>query len=345
MEKRNGNISNIRYEGYQELPLPEKKLAKVLPWIRKKLGDILFIRKVYSRVASESSVFFTCLSTTSLYYANYKARRGNKEVFFVLHGEVEFLFKKELRLADKIKGKLYRRLLSKLGKRTKVIVLSEIVKEALVKDNLVRPEQIVTIEHPLVGQVPERHPLNVDKLIFGHLGVAMSKKGSSCFFEMAARLSQAAALGRAEFHLVGRVEDGFIVEQNTPVKILSKNNKSIEELDYANFIRDVDYAVFTFDSDNYVFRVSGSLMDALFYGKPIIAFKQPYFQYLFDKGGNIGFLCEGPEEMKVLLERLINKDEELIAQYKEQAKNVHLLLERFLIKNVENQLHKQLSDN
>lgn len=340
VSSNNAGIDNLSYRSFEEAPLPESKVKKILPWIRKKIGDLLFIKRLYLETKDSAQlVFFTCLSTTSLYYAGYKFRNKKVKVVFVLHGEVEFIFKKDAGVINRIKGRIYRAMLEKMGANGKCIALNAIVSAKLLERNIITADKIITIEHPIVERTILPHALNHDKLIFGHIGSAMKKKNSGLFFSLANFFHSAENVG---FHLVGKVDQDLLQDLNDNVSVLSENNISISQSEYENYIHELDYAVFTFDDNNYVLRVSGALMDAVLYQKPIIALKQEYISYLFETGGNIGFLCEDIDEMKQLMAKLIKKEETLISQYMLQQNNLGRLKEQFSIGSIEQHLAMQL---
>jgi len=343
VEKNNASIDNLGYQPYEEAPLPQQKLKKIIPWIKKKIGDILFINRFYSNTKKEASdVFFTCLSTTSLYFAGYRFRESKAKVYFILHGEVEFVFDGKFGVIDRIKGKIYKRMLKNMHDNMHCIVLSEMVKARLIQESIVGEDKIITIEHPIITKEILYEGLNSDTVIFSHIGSAMNKKRSELFFELAGKFQAALAAKKTAFNLIGKFHYDFFVDNMNGVTVVSENNRSVSQHDYEQFIQQSDYAVFTFDSDNYVFRVSGALMDAVLFRKPIIALKQDYIEYLFREGGNIGFLCESLGEMIVLIDRLIKRDPVLLSQYSAQQHNLGILMDRFSIESVGKQLNRQL---
>lgn len=339
IENKNEQIANLRYEPYLESPLPDGKLKKVIPWIRKKIGDLIFIKKTYEKKLPDAySIFFTCLSTTSLLYAGYKARHLKVPVYFFMHGELEFVFTNKISFVNKLKGTIYKVFLKSLGSTSKVIVLSNIIKNDLIKSSYLPAEKIITIEHPIIPVNYCDKPLNNNKIIFGHIGIAMKKKSSEHFFELAAKNLKSIADTQAEFQLIGKIEHGLSLQNNTGVVIVSENNSLITQQEYEQYIANIDYAIFTFNEENYVYRVSGSVMDAIAFAKPIVALKQSYFNYLFETAGNIGFLCNDTAELDILVKRLISKDKYLLHQYIHQQENLKLLGRSLTVDEIKNKL-------
>lgn len=340
----NKSIGNLSYRSFDEAPLPESSIKKIIPWIKKKTGDLLFIKRFYKQlnINEPTVVFFTCLSASSLLYASYKSRQKNVNAIFILHGEVEFMFKTDIRLADRIKGMLYRATLRNIDRSARCIVLADMIKTKLCEKGLIQASNVIAIEHPIIKKEISYTSLGAGPVVFGHIGIAMEKKNSAAFFALASSLEEEIQKGNTAFHLIGKAEPSMVAAFNKNVLVLSANNKSIAQNDYQRFIEETDYAVFTFDNRNYVFRVSGSLMDAIFYRRPIIALRQDYINYLFETGGNIGFLCNDMTEMQDIMRRLIKREDALISQYALQQENLGLLMKKFSDEGVKEQLTKQL---
>jgi glycosyltransferase involved in cell wall biosynthesis len=77
---------------------------------------------------------------------------------------------------------------------------------------------------------------------------------------------------------------------------------SPEELDA--YINMMDFCVFLYPSNYYLFTASGSLLEALAHLKPVVALRNPYFDYVFGKMGNIGYLCDSVDEMADVIKEL-----------------------------------------
>jgi hypothetical protein len=335
LQDKNRGIPNLDYVRYTETPLPAGRLNKVVPWIKKKLKDIGFISHSYKEYIKHADlVVFTCLSTSTLLFAGWKAMKVKIPVYFFLHGEIEYLFQKDLGLASRLRSKLYKIFLRKLSPNCKVLVLSDIVKHKLIEDQYVVPERIFTIDHPVIPVNYQTKGVSSEKIIFGHIGLALLKKSSDLFFQLASRHRTAINTGKVEFQLVGRIEHDLVVEDSGLVKLLAKDNQSLNQSEYEQHLLAMDYAIFTFNNNNYVYRTSGSVIDAITFNKPIIALKHRYFNYLFEVAGNIGFLCNDIDELDMLLTKIIEKDPELLGQYNVQVQNMNRLSKTYAVDEI-----------
>ncbi|MBV7529001.1 hypothetical protein [Chitinophaga sp. sic0106] len=340
---KNSDIQNLIFEPFEEDPLPGGKLTKLLPWGKKKIGDWMFISKYIKRAnASDQNILiFTCLSASSLLYSAMKVRRKKFRSYFVLHGELEFIFQHGLPLKNKLKGWLYKQMLKSLGEQTSCIVLSDIIKRNLVASGLVKAENVIAVDHPVITRTVKYASKPKDPVVFGHLGIAMRKKRSEVFMELAQYFGQALEKPQPIFRLIGKMEPGF-TSLSGNVEVIANNNQIISQQEYEKNIDDVDYAIFSFDNENYVYRVSGSLMDAICHGKPIICLKQVYINYLFEIAGNIGFLCENVEEMKDIIGRISRREMDVLEVYGEQQANLEKLMLRFSVDEICKQLEAQI---
>lgn len=341
-EKLGGDAQKISFQTYKELTLPNNGLKKIFPWLRKKIKDLYFIRSIFKKIEdSADSIFFTTLSITSMFYANLLAKGANISIYFIIHGEVEFLFNSQLRKFDRVKKFIYLKFIQHLSPNVKLIVLSELVKESLINTGFVAKEKILLMRHPIMNRTDEGVRLN-DKIIFGHIGTAMKKKSSELFFKIAQNFKY--KYPYITFLQIGKIEADLrsVIGLKTDVDFISINNESISQDIYENNIRHIDYTIFTFDKENYVYRDSGAVMDAIAYCKPLIVLKQNFFDFLFEQGGNIGFMCDNFDQMIMVIEKIINKDPILINQYTEQCENLKKLRHLYFLSEVKKLLEKQL---
>ena len=87
---------------------------------------------------------------------------------------------------------------------------------------------------------------------------------------------------------------------------------------------------------------SGAITDAIALGIPIIALKHPYFNYLFSKGGDIGYLCDSFEDIRKVIDTLMKTDILQTDKYKQQIFNVKKLHSIFNLDYVGADLKDQL---
>jgi len=337
------NLENLTIEIYYERPLPIG-LKKIIPWFKKKIKDIFFIKFFYKENFIKAKMFiFTTLSVTSIYYANIYARRiKNIPVYIVLHGEIEFLFRKHIRFLDKLKKIIYLKFIKNLSENVNIIVLSEVVKNELMKNFSIPSYKIIQILHPINYIQNDLITLG-NKIILGHIGTAMKKKSSDLFFELASKLKQENL--NLNFLQIGKIDSNLLSKVTPEVDLVFHKNKSLSQDIYESTIKTINYAIFTFDDENYVYRDSGAVMDAIAFAKPIIALRQNYFVNLFKLGGDIGFLCNDIYEMELLIKKIAKHENDIISRYSIQYMNMKNLAHFFSLSNIKYLMKEQIQLN
>lgn len=329
---------NIIFNSTRNTKLVGSYFKKVIPWIKKNVEDISFVKHVLS-IPDVNVVYFTTLSTPSMFFLNFFTKKTKKSVYLTLHGEVEYLFKEKLRLIDQIRKMFYLGFVKHISKHIQLIVLSEVVKLKLGTTFHIPERRIIVMKHPIINITKRVVGLN-DKIIFAHIGTASKIKSSHIFFELANSFRDVYA--NFSFWQIGRIEKKIAYQQNfSTVEVIGGHN-AISQNEYEECISKIDYSIFTFDEDNYVYRNSGAVMDAIAYAKPIIALRQPFFDYLFESGGDIGFICENLQEMKSVLTKIINRDSLYIDKYVSQSQNLKNVAMKYSLSEIERQLKKYL---
>lgn len=180
-----------------------------------------------------------------------------------------------------------------------------------------------------------RH-LNHDPIRFGAIGDASHRKGTDTFFALAKEILHTHTPSVPEFVVIGHITDKTIEALNEDSVIVESRGSPLSREDFQTRAKSVDYVLFLNRPDQYDLVASGSLMDAFSYLRPIIALKQPLFEYYFKTMGDIGYLCESYGEIKErILSILANKPNE---RYRVQQCNILNGRERFSPMVVSSQL-------
>ena len=102
--------------------------------------------------------------------------------------------------------------------------------------------------------------------------------------------------------------------------------------------------LFLYDKGSYKLTASGAILEAIWNQKPIIALHNYYFDYIFEKFGDLGFLCDSIDELVNKINE-IALDREILTHFSENLKNAK---EALLPQNVKKQLfikHKNFQLN
>ena len=97
-------------------------------------------------------------------------------------------------------------------------------------------------------------------------------------------------------------------------------NEFISPDEIGKLVKPLHYSVFPYRGEIYQLVASAAFLDAFVFLKPVIALKNPYFDYYFDKIGDIGYLCNNQEDM---LKTIISLAEDFpMERYKVQRENL-----------------------
>ena len=91
-----------------------------------------------------------------------------------------------------------------------------------------------------------------------------------------------------------------------------------------------------YNRESYKLTASGAILEAIWNLKPIFAIKNAYFEYLFNKFGNIGELFDDVENLSNYLNNL---NDAFFARYRDSLVRAR---ESLLPSGVKTQLHKAI---
>jgi len=174
--------------------------------------------------------------------------------------------------------------------------------------------------------------MNIGAIGFGH-----TKKGSHLIFELENLVSISR---RVQLHHIGQFKDNkILIPNDTNVKIHGGNRPLCPE-EFNLQIEQMYYCIFFYPKHSYKLTASGAIFDALVRLKPVIAMRNAYFEYIFSKMGNIGYLCDSIEEMSIIINTLSGQDE---SDYFTQQQNIKIGLKKFSVEIIERQMKKIIS--
>lgn len=183
----------------------------------------------------------------------------------------------------------------------KYLVLAEAIRTRLLVIAPRLAAHVVSVDHPsLLGDIPATEPLHVPPpLRFGFVGGGRSAKRLADFAHLARDVRSRYA--NMEFHVVGAVPDEF---PRRDLAGLSWSDARLPLLEYVGRIRQLSHVVWLGDPEHYRLVASGSLVDAIALGVPILCQSGPLSAHLFRGFGDIGWLCDSVAEMRETIGRL-----------------------------------------
>jgi glycosyltransferase involved in cell wall biosynthesis len=328
-----------------EVIQPESgKIQKSITWLKKLIKDKQYIGKLFEMSFRHKPrlIIVSCMIPINfLSFVSKTNNRLNQKFLVFIHGEVELLFQNKLSLKEKINKYFLEKSLKKISSNVKLIVFSDYIKNALAEKFNFKDHQIISINHPI--QKYTRSAEEISNCInFAHIGVANKRKNSELIFKLADTFADSVKSGSCKFSIIGRVEEHEIKNVNDFVTVEAKRNQPIPNDTYVELVSKADYSLVFLPEEEYVYRISGSLLDSIQFQIPIIALKHVFVKELFEKGGDIGFMCNSFVEMQEVVKQINTRNPEFIDRYHLQVINLKKLSNNFYYEKASNIINTEL---
>lgn len=250
-----------------------------------------------------------CTSASFYTIKNLRIIQAKSEVYVFYHGILESL-------ASKYKpyNMLYwfRKELKRIDKSIINIVLGDCIKENLLKEIPTLKDSVFAVDLVYPDSNNEPKTMN-ERIEFAGVGFGKKDKGSEIIFELDEKFSEL-----ANFSHIGMM-DKELIPNSTKVNVLGKN-KPLDSESFDAALKKCDYGLLFYDSSKYRFTASGAIFDIITQHKPVICLSNTYFKYVFDKMGDIGFLCENKDELFNIISDIIRTHDDSL--YIEKQKNI-----------------------
>lgn len=239
---------------------------------------------------------------------------AKKRIAIINHGELEYLFstipseiKSSFSTMTKIRGALLKISFRCFRKSNNIlyIVLGDDIKNKLCQYCDVNLFQIVSMEHPYFFKLGEFSYSKImpKQLNIGLVGGLNETKGLDSFVKLATDFR----IDNITWHVVGKCSDSTLRNYRNVI-LHSDNENQIERCNFNNLINKLDFIIFLYPETYYRMMASGAIYDAINFEKPIIALHNNYFNYLFQKYGAFGYLCDNIEELISIIKKILKDD-------------------------------------
>lgn len=335
LKKSDINITNVIFN---EISVSPEKFEYSRFFI-----DFNLIKQIFNfaKTSEETKIFVSYTTTLFLYYLKLFLFFNPKiKVITAIHSELERLY--VWKYAQGFSGikkyvtALYCFVFSLFlplciyVKNYKCLVYGESIKNNLLKKvPFISKESVIVIDHPYVTQEKINPvPFNKPEIQFGIIGL-IDKKKNGINLKMLLQKLKEKECKNFKISLIGHIRNRITEEYLLDVLNLDfveykrKVNEFISKELRDSLEEQTDYNIYTYNSDGYKLTASGAFMDAVNFEKPIIAIKNDFFEYYFNKYGNIGYLCDSIDDMVEIILQIVNKppkDEYII-----QQKNIKIL--------------------
>ncbi|MDP3417313.1 hypothetical protein [Falsiroseomonas sp.] len=286
------------------------------------LHAIATLRQIHRAHAGKTAAMIVSSSTPAgMFGAWIMQRMGGPPMQFPLHGEVNVLregWRSRNPLARIID--LHAALRWLPGQRFRILVLERHVAEAMVQLAPWLEGKVDFIPHP-AGASLELEALPDVPVRIGTLGIANRGRGFDLWMRTVAALADVPGLA---FHHVGAMHREFIGQPMTGFTDPPDGAHLKREV-YLARLKALHYVCVPVQGSYYDLAASGTLLDAVAAGKPVIALRRRSMESFFQQAGDIGFLCEDEAELRQVLHNLANSFDP--ARHARQAANMRRLRE------------------
>ncbi|MBI5544262.1 MAG: hypothetical protein HY901_10260 [Deltaproteobacteria bacterium] len=265
------------------------------------LAEVRRVREVLglARARDARAVLFSSTGAAGLFALKLLAGSPNPPCLVVPHGILETLgspsgdrwFPRVLRMRNPV-GLRY-------------LVLSSSIEREVLREVPSLAGATSAAQHPYLFAEPAHCVPEAPPIRFGSLGTAARGRGLAALVELA-RDTLRTRPGKAAFVHIGPVRELALVEEARDAVVFPSRGYLPRE-EYEREIANIDYALFLNPSDSCRFTVSGAFLDAVSLLKPVIALRSSYFEHCFEQLGDIGYLCDTPEQVHELARQLCSR--------------------------------------
>lgn len=171
-------------------------------------------------------------------------------------------------------------------------------------------ERFINVDHPYIFKNASTQPKSKEDLLsIGTVGTLNKLKGLDTLRSLVKRFPPAL---RKEIRVsvTGRVSGDISGLQSLGIETVPENS-ALSRAEFDRRVQGLDYILFFYPKNSYKITASGAIYDAILHGRPILALKNDYFNYIFQKFGSFGFLLDNETEMSDKLKEIIDEREVL----------------------------------
>jgi hypothetical protein len=292
--------SNSIHVIYKEIEVPPSNRIDILRFP----SEFKLIKKVFelAKDLNSNKIIFSSIRRPGIIFVKLELRKfKNIRCIIVLHSIIEAVSKYPFEITE-IPFWLRFWISFANNRSLRYLVLGPSIKNNLLKKLPNLKRFVTSIDHPYFYQSINQKKLIKDNTIrFGFFGVGSFRKGVDVFFKLAKDIKDETTRYKSEFILIGPIVDKGVKKIEHDSVVVPSPDKPLSRELYGKYAENIDYAIICHKEDEYQLSANGSFFDAISHLKPVIAQKNPFVEYYFNKMGNIGYLCNNYNEMKKII--------------------------------------------
>jgi putative glycosyltransferase len=280
------------------LPIAKSRLSNFLLYLCSFFYNLWFIM-----IAKKTDILvFNYNNMLAVRTMNVFNKIFHRKILIFCHGEMEYL------IADYSFFGPFNRLLFKLGRSfflNKKIHIEKNIKFVVLGDSILKkikkttPPNIsnsfITVDHSYFfkNNINNKDTFS-DSIKIGTVGLFYKKKGADEFCYLVSLVNN----NKIKFSITGKIFYALDKLKKLNIDLPNNLGKGIVPRDELEArVKKLDFILYLYPTDSYQLMASGAILDALSLQKPIIALKNDYFDYIFKKFGEFGFLFESVEKI------------------------------------------------
>ncbi len=306
-------------------------------WLFKTFREVFktFTLFRYARKNNVNFILFFSVAPFTAPFINLMAAAFEQQIITCIHGDIGVLTYRKSKFTTSVYRKVVK-LFFKLRNTNYVTVLffSEVIKQNFYKlFPQYSSKNVIAIDHPYDYKTNNISIIDKNLIVIANIGTALMLKNSDLLFELALKCKTLVEENKIQFLQIGSVSEEVKQYANTYVKLSNETDSFITMQEFESSLQGATYFVYFFTHGGYYdLCASGTFFDAIKNCKPIIALSNPFFDYYFQKLGNIGYLCNSLDEMKSVIEKIATTSNDII--YKEQIINLMRAKETLNLENI-----------
>lgn len=298
--KEKEDISRIKSH-YIWLPIVRSRISYFLLYCFSVVYNLFFI--IFSQ--SKDILVYNYSNMLSLRLMNMLNKIFKRKIIIFCHGEMEYLhssvdfFGPFNRFIFKTGRNFFLNKNIKIEKSIKFVVLGDsILKNVidLLPDNF--SDSFFSVDHPYIFSEKTENTQITNRLNIGTVGLFNKAKGADDFCKLCSLIHR----NDIQFSITGKILYDINILKRLGINLPSNEGKDVlprKELEER--IRKLDVILYLYNKESYKFIASGAIFDAINMNKPIVAIKNNYFSYIFEKFGTFGYLEDSVEQIAELL--------------------------------------------
>ena len=325
-EKVDCRIHSSSYANYLRIinrPAPENVEHKNIFVVRGKNRLLFFLRYIVGAILNiwyllfssrEALLIFPYNNLFSLRILNAINIVYKRKIIVFCHGEMEGLVTAAKtggflhRILTKLSHNFFLNKNKKISKGLYFSVLGEVLKKNISdKIDLAKASKFISVDHPylfydVISQHQEEGRINV-----ATVGLLNEVKGLNSLVEYATKINSKLR-ERLRISVIGKIDGDQQLLKQSKIKFATESGVLLGRDEFNCLIQKQDYLLYFYPCDSYRLVASGAIFDAICYEKPILALKNDYFEYIFKKYGEFGFLFKDISIMIQRTEDILDSD-------------------------------------